>query len=232
MPISLSLLIGTSPPFIHSPRSQLIPVTRINTYTRGSQRVKWNVAASADGNLIDLSSGRELSYLFWEAVSHYSPPSPSLSAIDGLTNQASTAFNPSRPILNSNNSILLPFTEFIAYLDDTLKLLILHVSARNDFITYWLPHFVAIHEKGQSISMRFLEQVDYEKAAILDITPLPDFVIRVFMLFKGVDSDEIGWEEAKERVGIIDWRVVVGIKEDFLDLEKFRVLEWGGMEVV
>ena len=206
--------------------SAVYPLTKIKPETQGSQRVKWNVSASANGDLIDLSSGRELSYLFWEAVSHYSLPSPTLSEIDRFTRQPTAAFDPSRPILNSKNSILLPFTEFIAYLDDILKLLTLHVSARNDFITYWLPHFVAIHEKGQFISMRFLDQYDYEKAAILEIDPVPDVVTRVFMLFKGVDSDEIGWEAARERVGTIDWRAVVGIKEDAMDFENFRVLEY------
>ena len=52
------------------------------------------------------------------------------------------------------------------------------------------------------------------------------------MLFKGVDAAELGWEGAKDRVGIVDWRAVAGVKDNAMDEGVFRVLEWGGMEVL
>lgn len=50
------------------------------------------------------------------------------------------------------------------------------------------------------------------------------------MLFKGVRGDR--WEEAKERAGSVEWREVVGVREQAEDPSVLRVLEWGGMEVL
>lgn len=62
---------------------------------------------------------------------------------------------------------------------------------------------------------------------------MPDIVTRVFMLFRGVDESELpDWEEARERVESVDWAKVVGVREEAMDENKFRVLEWGGMEAL
>lgn len=62
------------------------------------------------------------------------------------------------------------------------------------------------------------------------VTPTPDVVTRVFMLFKGV-SETAAWEGSKDRD--VDWAKVVGVDvERALDGRLFRVLEWGGMEVL
>jgi hypothetical protein len=77
----------------------------------------------------------------------------------------------------------------------------------------------------------------YSEAAPLDISPRPDIVTRVFMLFQKVDVDQldnwaVGMLKAKEDVGF--WRDVVGVesKERQEDKNLFRVLEWGGMEII
>jgi hypothetical protein len=77
----------------------------------------------------------------------------------------------------------------------------------------------------------------YSEAAPLDISPRPDIVTRVFMLFQKVDIDQLdSWADAvsktKEDVGF--WRDVVGVesKDQQEDGSLFRVLEWGGMEII
>jgi hypothetical protein len=77
----------------------------------------------------------------------------------------------------------------------------------------------------------------YSKAAPLDISPRPDIVARVFMLLQKVDLDQLdNWADAvsttKEDVGF--WRDVVGVesKDQQEDESLFRVLEWGGMEII
>jgi hypothetical protein len=77
----------------------------------------------------------------------------------------------------------------------------------------------------------------YSKAAPLDISPRPDIVTRVFMLFQKVDLDQLdNWADAvsttKEDVGF--WRDIVGVesKDQQEDVSLFRVLEWGGMEII
>lgn len=56
------------------------------------------------------------------------------------------------------------------------------------------------------------------------------------MLFKGVQEEGLGrWPEALARVAqdVSMWREIVGIDaERALDSKLFRVLEWGGMEVL
>jgi hypothetical protein len=191
----------------------------------GRSVVQWDVAAKSSGELTDKASGLELSYLFWEATSvSERPPTPSYE-------DQSTGFDPSKPTLAPDNAAVLAFTPFLKHLDHALTSLGLHISARNDFITFWLPHFVRIHESGKVIGFRFLPQADYEQAARLDVTPAPEVITRVFLLFGGVDSANEGWSEACNRAENVDWKKVVGVRDEVTDVTKFRVLEWGGMEV-
>jgi hypothetical protein len=85
--------------------------------------------------------------------------------------------------------------------------------------------------------LRFLAQASYEKAAQMHISPVPDVVTRVFMLFCGVSLSDLGiWAPAAARVAAEDgatfWAQVVGVDSvRASDRGLFRVLEWGGMEV-
>ncbi|ORY88615.1 hypothetical protein BCR35DRAFT_288833 [Leucosporidium creatinivorum] len=210
--------------------SAMYPLSDITRGKNGTSSTSWTVAASPDGNHVDKASSLSLSYLFWEAHAPSLPPSPPLLPSDAPLPLPSAAFNPGRPSLNRSNAALLPFTSFLSHLDKALTSLSLHTSARNDFVTFWLPSFVRIHERGQQIAFRFLEQEAYEQAARLEVEPKPDVVIRVFLLFKGVSEEESeGWRKAEE----VDWVKEVGVEQDkFGDEKLFRVLEWGGMEVV
>jgi hypothetical protein len=74
-------------------------------------------------------------------------------------------------------------------------------------------------------------------AAQMRVSPVPDVVTRVFMLFRGVRSDDVGlWAPAAARAtaedGATFWTKVVGVDAvRASDRTLFRVLEWGGMEV-
>ena len=77
----------------------------------------------------------------------------------------------------------------------------------------------------------------YSQAAPLDISPRPDIVTRVFMLFQKVDSSQLDlWADAVKRAGddVEFWRDIVGVEssERQKDQTLFRVLEWGGMEII
>ena len=69
------------------------------------------------------------------------------------------------------------------------------------------------------------------------VSPAPDVVTRVFMLFRGVAADDLElWEQAAARASAEDgatfWTRVVGVDmARASDRGLFRVLEWGGMEV-
>ena len=164
-------------------------------------------------------------------------------------------FNPSHPSVNPGDSVILPISKVVSYLDAVLKALVLHTEARTSFITYvsalpvlkwhethheiywapryWLPDLL----KHEYIALRFLPQASYERAAEMHISPTPDLVTRVFMLFRGIAPGDLGfWEQAAARASAADgatfWARVVGVDAvRASDFGLFRVLEWGGMEV-
>ena len=84
--------------------------------------------------------------------------------------------------------------------------------------------------------MRFVPQTEYEQSARLTVTPAPDVTTRVFMIFRGVaELDVSEWKFAAERADedVAFWKDVVGIDTRAAsDTSLFRVLEWGGMEVL
>lgn len=119
----------------------------------------------------------------------------------------------------------LPFSNLSPYLNTTLKHLWLPTAARNDFITYRLP----------KLAIRFLPQSACDHAAILDAEPKPDVVAHVSTLFRGITSEVAGEQicsVARARVGEVDWVKIAGVYAAARDERQFRVLGWGGMEVL
>lgn len=70
----------------------------------------------------------------------------------------------------------------------------------------------------------------------MSISPKPDVVTRVFMLFHCVPAHDVDrWLPAAKAADEdkTNWTKVVGVDEAHAsNPELFRVLEWGGMEVV
>lgn len=209
------------------------PITPISTLqdSNSRQSVTWVVDAKPDGSLFDHGSGREVSYLFWEAHTKTTfPLSPTVSRSNNPI-QGVSIFDPARPIVEPSNSVLLPLDKVTGYVDDVLGSLGLNTEARCSFITYWLPDW----QRHEYIALRFLPQEEYETAAPLTVTPRPDVTTRVFMLFRGVAESRLDeWTNAKSK-GDEDhslWRDVVGVDlSKSQDPRLFRVVEWGGMEV-
>ena len=94
-----------------------------------------------------------------------------------------------------------------------------------------------VMQKHEHITLRFVTQESYEKAAAMCMTPAPDIVMCVFMLFRGVTVGDLSrWEpacaHAVEADGKMFWADVVGVDAACTaDCGLFCVLEWGGMEV-
>ncbi|KAF8264817.1 hypothetical protein EI94DRAFT_1737581 [Lactarius quietus] len=213
---------------VHPPPQSTVPPGE----PHAAQSLTWAVAAEPNGTLVDKTSGMEVSYLYWEAMANTQLVTPAGSR--STTPIANTeSFDPARPSLNPGDSVLLPISEVPSYLDAALKTLALHTEARTSFITYWLPDML----KHEYVALRFITQDAYERAASLSITPVPDIVTRVFMLFRGVPASDLElWEAASARAAAADgmtlWKDIVGVDAArAADSGLFRVLEWGGMEV-
>ncbi|KAJ7496729.1 hypothetical protein FB451DRAFT_201882 [Mycena latifolia] len=208
--------------------SVIYPVVPAKRAPAGGESIQWDVRTHPDGSLTEHTTGLGVAYLFWEALTNNNiPPSPPSSPVLGHSSPMQ-AFSPTTCDLTPADSVLLRVADITPYLDSALRALGLHTEARTSFITYWLPAFL----KHTHVALRFVPQAAYEPAARLDITPAPDVVTRVFMLFKGVPSEKVdAWSASSE--GPERWREVVGVDvERALDADLFRVLEWGGMEVL
>ncbi|CUA71003.1 hypothetical protein RSOLAG22IIIB_09290 [Rhizoctonia solani] len=215
--------------------SEIYPPTTVMPSTKDTESlgesIAWTVNAQPDGMLWDQLTEREVTYLFWEARN----AKPRLLSSPPTTRPSSPAetpshsFNPANPTILPNHSALLPFDKVTGYIDDALIALGLHTEARTSFITYWLPDL----SKHAFIALRFLSQKEYEKSAPMNVSPAPDVVTRVFMLFRGVDESQIGlWNGTEMHTDATVWRDIVGV--DLVkvhDESLFRVVEWGGVEV-
>ena len=92
------------------------------------------------------------------------------------------------------------------FLKEALSAMGLTPREYNDFITYWVPRMAGNPYNLISFSR------DYEDVARLTVTPEPDSVIRVHMVWKGLDAP----------VEIPPQKLPVGKREGF------TLVEWGG----
>lgn len=98
----------------------------------------------------------------------------------------------------------------IEFLQEKLEYLGLTPKELNEFIVYWLPHM-----QNNKYNLITFQTDIYENSAKLDIIPKPDSVLRIFMVYKPLDS-------------------FIEIEEPILskfDRNGFTVIEWGGTEI-
>ncbi|MBQ7359440.1 MAG: hypothetical protein IJW63_05025 [Lachnospiraceae bacterium] len=98
-----------------------------------------------------------------------------------------------------------------SFLEDALAKMGLTQREANEFIIYWLPRM-----EGNAYNLISFQGAAYTDTAKLGISPQPDSVLRVFMVWQSLDEPiEIERQELPsfERTG-------------------FAVVEWGGSEVI
>ena len=98
------------------------------------------------------------------------------------------------------------------FLETALAQLGLNDKEAEDFITYWLPEMI-----GNKYNVITFQTTEYEKAATLSVTPKPDTVIRVNMLWYSYDKQV---SIRPQDLTTINPSVRKG----------FTVVEWGGEE--
>ncbi|KAF4609942.1 hypothetical protein D9613_010307 [Agrocybe pediades] len=228
LPVEASVKLALAPQWDFSAIYPVVSIEKPGVEQAHHQEVTWRVQTQSNGDLKELNTGLDVAYLFWEA---HTNPGSAAPKVSNAREGSIEAFNPNAALLNDDNSVVLPVSKVTPYLDQALHALGLHTEARTSFITYWLPSIL----KHTNIAFRFVPQASYEQAAPLTVSPAPDVVSRVFMVFQGVTDEEVSqWANAtaKVREDVSFWQTVVGIdRERTLDASLFRVVEWGGMEV-
>ncbi len=98
-------------------------------------------------------------------------------------------------------------SETAAFLEETLTKMGLSARERNDFITYWLPRMT-----NNPYNLITFQEELYTESAVLNITPTPDSLLRVFMVYQPLEKPiEVEEPEIKP-----------------FEREGFTVVEWGG----
>ncbi len=146
---------------------------------------KWEFTASPDGNIA--MNGKEYNYLFWESEM----PEYALDKTD-------------------NTGFLVASDTLLSFLESSLDQMGFNSKESADFITFWYPQMMA-NEKNH---VQFLFNESCDAYAKLNITPTPDQIYRVGMLWKNATTEFI--PEAQ---------IIPTIIRD-----GFVVIEWGGME--
>jgi hypothetical protein len=162
----------------------------VNAYvTFNSKETGWDFTADTNGTIH--IGEKEYEYLFWDAK----VPQAQFS------NTVGSGFFVKR-------DSLVPFFE------RNLTEMGLNAREQQDFITYWCP----LMQKNETSFIHFMFTEEYDSIATINITPKPDHLFRVFMVWRDADAMNIG--------GLIVPQEIPAVTR-----EGFTVIEWGGGEI-
>jgi len=148
----------------------------------------WNVVAQPSGEL--QVNNKTYNYLFWEAQQTFS-----INDLDFTKGFA----------VHKENTI--------AFLEEKLSIFGLTSKEQADFITYWGPRMM----NNDANFVQFMFNENCNNFAELEITPKPNQVHRIYILFSDFEAQNISQVEPQE---------IPSMKR-----EGFTVVEWGGVEL-
>jgi len=158
------------------------------TFTYPKYDGGWQVKADPDGTIH--SNGKNYSYLFWEAKMELQPQDQ-----------------------QPGSGFIVPREGLLQFLESSLQTIGFRPNEAQDFITYWYPRMMA-HEK---VYVHFLFNDEFSKYAPLEISPKPDQLIRVYMLWSP-DVNGRQLDTAKPKL-------------PSFERKGFTVFEWGGTQL-
>jgi hypothetical protein len=145
----------------------------------------WKVNATPDGLITNYADGRQYLYLFWEGTTY-------------------------KQDWNMQEGFVVSASDSRQFLACVLADMGLSAHEYNEFIEYWLP----VLQKNEYNLIHFAGS-EYEDLATLEVSPKPDAVLRVFMVFKSTGKDT---------------RALPQHFDNFVR-KGFTVVEWGGMQL-
>lgn len=157
-----------------------------NIYTYPKYKSSWNFKASPDGTLkFDQNQYR---YLFWDAEQK--------------------AYEPQN---DKKQGFVVEGSQAVEFLEKKLSDAGLTTEEQADFITYWGPRLAA-HDRSH---VQFIFNDECNQFATFDITPKPDNVYRIYMI----------WKEYHGGERIAEQKMIKAKRKGF------TVVEWGGQEI-
>lgn len=119
-----------------------------------NEKSGWQVLARPDGRLTNLNDGKSYPYLFWEGK----PPQISFDMTKGF---------------------VVAGSQTKAFFQRQLAIMGLNQNETSAFTAYWLPKMA-----GNRYNLIHFASSEYTNYARLVITPSPDSLLRVFMVFE------------------------------------------------
>ncbi|VDC02033.1 unnamed protein product [Peniophora sp. CBMAI 1063] len=132
--------------------------------------------------------------------------------------------------LNDTNAVVLKWNEASAYLFQALTSFSLDRSSIERFSMRYSERLT----KSNYVAIRFLDQATYEQLVPLSVSPPPDVVTRIVLLFQNLSqADVAAWPQAQARAqtGPNYWKEVIGFDERATDASLYRALEWRAIEI-
>ncbi len=158
----------------------------IATYPQYNSAKGWQVTARPDGQLINSDDNKAYSYLFWE----------------GTQNKDVN--------WDLSHGFVVKGSDTREFLQEKLAMLGLTPREYNEFIVYWYPLM-----KDNAYNLITFVGKQYTDMAKLTITPTPDSILRVFMVYKPLANK-------------------ISIKPQTIEpfqRKGFSVVEWGGSKL-
>ena len=155
----------------------------------------WRVSASPDGTLVDRETGRSLYALYYEAL---------LSENEAI----------------SDEGFVVSHDGLIPFLEERLAALGLTEREAEEMIVYWLPRM----QEHDACYVRFSLTEEEQQQNALEIEPAPDHLIRIRMVWQGLDAGE-----AKDVASRIREQHIEPVDRNAL--QGFVAVECGGTEI-
>jgi len=176
------------PETTQSVQVKLAPIGELQ-FTYPEYKSGWNFLVAPDGTIT--LNGILYPYLFWDAKTHFNHQS-----------------------FDFSQGFLVERTTIVAFLEKQLTTIGLNDNEKTDFITYWGPRLIA----EEQVFIQFIWGTDADQFGKLDITPQPDQLNRLYIVWSAIDT------------GITIKPPTPQILPTF-DRSGFDVLEWGGTEI-
>jgi hypothetical protein len=146
----------------------------------------WRVTATPDGTLTNTETGRTHYCLFWEAEG--------------------------KPIVKKiNTGFVVEGAKTASFLEEKLPLLGLSPKETNEFIIFWLPLM-----ENKPYNLIYFAKDEYNAVSELKITPKPDQIIRIMMV----------WQSSTQKITLPEQKITPAPTR-----KGFVAVEWGGQEL-
>ncbi len=163
------------------------------TYPQIDKENEWNFTSTKNGEIY--INNKSYPYLFWESITENLKYHKQQEAFQG-------------EVVKSNM--------IITYLETELSQMGLNATEKADFITYWGPRMT---ESNYSL-IQFKVDEQYDEIATINVTPKPDNIRRVYMLFTPFDSypSHLKIDNSK-------------VKYTSISRDGLTIIEWGGSQI-